>query len=59
MTAFTNYIIKSTDYQKIAYIGHSMGTTQAFYGLATNNAFFAERWNLYVALAPVASTKGY
>ena len=53
LPASFDYITELTGYPKLAYIGHSQGTTQMFYGLAHNEAYFAEKVNLFVALAPV------
>ena len=50
--AFIDYIRKTTGQPKISYIGHSQGTTQMFYGLATNEEYFKERLNCFIALAP-------
>lgn len=38
--------------EKITYVGHSQGTTQMFYALATNEDYLKDRINLFVALAP-------
>ena len=35
-------------------IGHSMGTTDFFYGMATNPKYYEDNANLMVALGPVA-----
>ena len=48
-----DYVRSQTKSNKIAYIGHSQGTTQMFYGISDNEAFWKQRLNLYVALAPV------
>ena len=48
---------EATGHQKITYIGHSQGTTQMFYALATNHDFWQERLNLFVALAPVVNLR--
>lgn len=37
-------------------MGHSEGTTQFFLGASLNPEYFTQRVNLFVALAPVAST---
>ena len=47
-----NYIKKKTAQDKVTYVGHSQGTTQMFYGLATNEDYFKDALNLFVALAP-------
>ena len=38
--------------KKIAYIGHSQGTTQMFMGMARDKEFYKERVSAYIALAP-------
>jgi pimeloyl-ACP methyl ester carboxylesterase len=43
--------------QKLSYIGHSQGTTQMFYALATNQNKIAPKLNLFIALAPVVTFK--
>jgi len=48
-----------TDKPKLAYIGHSMGTTQAFYALSINQEYFKKRWSIFVALAPPINLKGF
>ena len=48
-----DYVRKITGYNKLTYMGHSQGTTQMFYALSKNEDFWAERLNLFVALAPV------
>jgi lysosomal acid lipase/cholesteryl ester hydrolase len=58
LPAFTDYVLAQTGYDKLGYIGHSMGTTQAFYGLVHNLNYFKERFNLFVALAPPVSLIG-
>lgn len=42
-----------TGQEKISYIGHSQGTTAMFSALASNQDFWKERLNLFVAWAPV------
>ena len=48
-----DYVLKQTSHQKLTFIGHSQGTTQMFYALATNEAFFAERVNVFISLGSV------
>lgn len=38
---------------KVAYVGHSMGTTAMFYALATNHQAIQEMCSVFIALAPV------
>ena len=48
-----NFVWSFTGVEKLTYLGHSQGTSQMYYGLATNQDFFLKRVNLFVALAPV------
>ena len=48
------YIKDQTGQDKVAYVGHSMGTTAMFYLMATDYETFKEHVSVYVALAPVA-----
>lgn len=52
-----DYITHINGHQKIAYVGHSMGTTQMFYALAKIPDFFRDRMSLFVALAPVTTVQ--
>ena len=53
--AMLTKVTDETGVQKVSWIGHSMGTTQIFYGLANSphKDFFAAKLNLFIALAPV------
>ena len=51
--AQVDYVRKATGFDKLTYVGHSQGTTQMFYALSKHEDFWAERLNLFVALAPV------
>ena len=51
--AIIDYILNSTNNSKLAYIGHSQGTTQMFYALAKYGDSMREKLSLFVALAPV------
>ncbi len=51
--ALFKFILGKTGVQKIAYIGHSQGTTQMFCALSENLEFFKKHMNLFIALAPV------
>lgn len=53
LPAAIDYVRHVTDQDKIAYIGHSQGTSQMYYGLATNEDFFASRVSIFIALGPV------
>ena len=47
-------ILAETGHQNLTYVGHSEGTTQMFMGASLQPAYFQERVNLFVAMAPVA-----
>ena len=47
-----DYILEKTGQKKLTYLGHSQGTTQMFYGLATNEEYFKDKINSFIALAP-------
>ena len=49
------YITHVNGHHKIAFIGHSMGTTQMLYALAKMPNFFADRLSIFVALSPIAA----
>ena len=51
-----DFILEETGLETISYVGHSEGTTQMFLGASLDPDYFRERINLFVALAPVAST---
>eukprot|EP00588_Corethron_pennatum_P003963 CAMPEP_0194291486 /NCGR_PEP_ID=MMETSP0169-20130528/43478_1 /TAXON_ID=218684 /ORGANISM="Corethron pennatum, Strain L29A3" /LENGTH=460 /DNA_ID=CAMNT_0039039381 /DNA_START=91 /DNA_END=1473 /DNA_ORIENTATION=- len=53
--AQVDYVRAATGQSKIAYVGHSQGTTQMFYALSEREDFWAERLHLFVALAPVTA----
>jgi lysosomal acid lipase/cholesteryl ester hydrolase len=53
LPAAIEYVISSTGYPKIAYVGHSQGTTQLFYGLAHNEDYFADKISVFLAFGPV------
>ena len=51
-----DFILETTGYENISYVGHSEGTTQMFLGASLDPDYFTRRINLFVAMAPVAST---
>jgi pimeloyl-ACP methyl ester carboxylesterase len=55
LPATIDYIIQVNGHKKVAYIGHSMGTTVMFYGLATIPDYFNEKLSVFVALGPVGA----
>ena len=56
LPAFIDTVLENTGLEKISYIGHSEGTTQMFLGASLNPEYFKEKINLFIALAPVATT---
>ena len=53
VVAVQDYMLTQTGQEKIAYIGHSQGTTEMFYALAKDEQSYADKMSLFVALAPV------
>lgn len=53
LPATIDYILAKTGWDKIAYIGHSMGTTQMFVGLAEMPEYFNDKIAIFIALSPV------
>ena len=51
--AMLGFIKQTTGSQRVAYVGHSMGTTAMFYLMSTDYARFREDVSIYIALAPV------
>lgn len=51
-----DHILAQTGHEKLTYIGHSEGTTQFFLGASLIPDYFTAKVNLFVGLAPVAST---
>lgn len=51
-----DHILSKTGNDQLTYIGHSEGTTQFFLGASLTPDYFTDRVNLFVGLAPVAST---
>ena len=54
LPAVIDKIQSSTGGQKVAYIGHSQGTTQMFSALSENQSYFKDKVPLFVALGPVS-----
>jgi len=53
--AMINFVVSQTGAEKITWVGHSRGTHQLFLGLSLpQNAYLANKLNLFVALAPIA-----
>jgi len=63
LPAELDYVATYTGIEKIAYIGHSQGTAQMYYGLAENQDYFESRISVFVALGSVTllehATAGY
>ena len=56
LPAMIDEILETTqNYSKINYIAYSQGTSQMFYGLATNPDYFKDRINMFSAIAPVTN----
>ena len=47
------YVTALTGYPKIAYIGHSQGTSLMFYALATDERYFKRKLSVFIAMGPV------
>jgi len=54
LPAEIDFILNQTNQKQLSYVGHSQGTTQFFIGLTMKYAYFKEKVNVFVALAPVA-----
>jgi len=52
-----DYELKTTGRKNLTWIGHSQGTSQMFAALSTNEDKYANKINLFVALAPIARMK--
>jgi len=57
LPATVDFVLTTTKHAKLAYVGHSEGTTQAFSGFS-RNATLSQQISLFVALAPVAYVHG-
>ncbi|CDW78774.1 ab-hydrolase associated lipase region family protein [Stylonychia lemnae] len=53
LPAVIDYILQVTKQQKLAYMGHSQGTSQMYYALAENENYFADKVSVFIALGPV------
>ena len=53
LPASINYVREKTGQKKVAYIGHSQGTTSMFAAIADNQDYWNDRLSLFVSLAPV------
>lgn len=54
---FIDFILHKTGLENISYVGHSEGTTQFFLGASLIPEYYTSKVNLFVALAPVATTQ--
>ena len=52
LPAMLTFIKSTTGASKVAYVGHSMGTTAMFYLMAKNYNYFKESVSVFVAVAP-------
>ena len=53
LPAMFDKVTEITGREKMAYIGHSMGTTQMFYALAETQDYIASKVSVFVSLAPI------
>jgi hypothetical protein len=51
--AVIEHIVAVTGNEKISYVAHSQGTTQAYYGMSEYTDYYQSRLNLAVMLGPV------
>jgi lysosomal acid lipase/cholesteryl ester hydrolase len=51
--AQVDYIRSISGAAKVAFIGHSQGTTQMFYALSADPTFWKSRVSIFIAFAPV------
>eukprot|EP01133_Synstelium_polycarpum_P001111 gene1111-1269_t len=58
LPSFVDFITERTRLPSISYIGFSQGTAQGWASLSTNTSL-ANKINLFIALAPVATVKGF
>jgi len=56
--ALVDYIRSTTNREFISYVGHSQGSTQILYAIASNQTFWQKRLNGIVAMAPVTRIDG-
>jgi pimeloyl-ACP methyl ester carboxylesterase len=54
LPAVFDFITGTTGQQKLAYVGHSQGTTELYYGLAEMQSYFANKLSVAVMLGPVS-----
>jgi len=52
-----DHILQMTGQEKLIYIAHSQGTTQAFAGFSLNEGKLTEKVSLFIALSPAAFVK--
>lgn len=53
--AMIDYVIKQTGQPKVAFVGHSQGTTQMFSALAENHGNLNDKLWAFVGLAPIVN----
>lgn len=57
MPAQIKKVVEVSGREKIAFVGHSQGTTQMFVALSDNHDFIVKHVNYFAALAPVTRMK--
>ena len=53
LPAELDFVAMTTGVDKIAYIGHSQGTAQMYFGLAELEDYYATRVSVFIALGSV------
>lgn len=57
LPTMVNYVVKISKFEKISYVGHSMGALLGFAGFTNENQELASKINSFIGLAPAASFK--
>lgn len=55
LPAMIDFILKTTQNEKLTYIGHSQGTAQMFAAMTMNMQYYKQRINLFIALGPISN----
>lgn len=54
--SFIDFVLSKTGQKQLSFIGHSEGNAQVFAGASIKPELYEDKVNLFVALAPVASS---
>ena len=57
LPAMLDYVRGRTGFEKVAYMGHSQGTTQMFSAIAENQGSIRDKISMFIALAPVVQLR--